>query len=107
MISIVGKEYLKENTETAEFSYKKEYNNKRLEFIPINFEGRDFQRVDIRFVKGNVTVLIETKANFDVDKTAEVQLSAYVEYEKRLTGNNVIAILANTNDDRISMEREC
>ena len=38
------------------------------------------------------------KQNFT--KADEEQLSAYVEYEKALTGNNTVTILANTiNDD--------
>ena len=31
------------------------------------------------------------------------QIAAYVEYEKRLTGNKIIAIVANTEDDRITV----
>lgn len=61
--------------------------------------------LDIRFVRGKISVLIETKANFDkVDATALVdQLQAYVDQEKVLTGNKIIAILANTQDDRIKV----
>lgn len=35
--------------------------------------------------------------------TAEEQIAAYVEYEKRLTGNKIIAMIANTDDDRITV----
>lgn len=59
--------------------------------------------MDIRFVKDNVTVLIETKQNFTV--ADEEQLSAYVEYEKALTGNKIIAILANTTNDNVKVWR--
>lgn len=59
--------------------------------------------MDIRFVKDNVTVLIETKQNFTV--ADEEQLSAYVEYEKALTGNKIIAILANTANDNVKVWR--
>lgn len=47
-------------------------------------------------------MLIETKTDFD-KKTSEVeeQLAAYVEYEKQLTGNKIVAMVANTSDDRI------
>ncbi|RIM36058.1 SAM-dependent DNA methyltransferase, partial [Staphylococcus cohnii] len=59
--------------------------------------------VDMRFVLDNLTVLVETKQNFDNEKIEDVyeQLSAYVTYEKKLTNNKIVAILANVNDDRI------
>lgn len=50
-----------------------------------------------------MTVLIETKQNFTV--ADEEQLSAYVEYEKALTGNKTVAILANTINDNIKVWR--
>lgn len=37
------------------------------------------------------------------EEEARRQLAAYVEYERRLTGNKVVAILANTINDRISV----
>lgn len=104
MISIVGREYLTANMENDEFSYPKAFKEKHLEFIPIsNNQGRKFEKLDLRFVKDNVSVLIETKVNFT--KSDEDQLSAYVEYEKSLNNNKVIAILANTSDDRIKVWR--
>ena len=104
MISTVGREYLTTNIENDEFSYPKAFKKKHLEFIPIsNNQGRKFEKLDLRFVKDNVTVLIETKVNFT--KSDEEQLSAYVEYEKSLNNNKVIAILANTSDDRIKVWR--
>lgn len=54
-------------------------------------------------MKDNVTVLIETKQNFT--KADEEQLSAYVEYEKALTGNKTVAILANTINDTVRVWR--
>ena len=75
-----------------------------LTFNPIrNKAGRAFEKLDIRFVKDNVTVLIETKQNFT--KADEEQLSAYVEYEKALTGNKTVAILANTMNDTVRVWR--
>lgn len=104
MISTVGREYLTTNIENDEFSYPKVFKEKHLEFIPIsNNQGRKFEKLDLRFVKDNVSVLIETKVNFT--KSDEEQLSAYVEYEKSLNNNKVIAILANTSDDRIKVWR--
>lgn len=94
MISTVGREYLTSNIENDEYSYPKAFAAQSLIFNPIrNKAGRAFEKLDIRFVKDNVTVLIETKQNFT--KADEEQLSAYVEYEKALTGNKtlILAIL--------------
>ena len=98
MIAIVGREWLVSNIENDEFSYPKAYSIAALPFTPIrNRTGRAFEKLDIRFVKDNVTVLIETKQNFHANTDdAKEQLSAYVEYEKALTGNKIVAILANT-----------
>lgn len=104
IISIVGREYLTSNIENDEFSYPNAFSNAALPFKPIrNRIGRVFEKLDIRFVKDNVTVLIETKQNFTV--ADEEQLSAYVEYEKALTGNKTVAILANTINDNIKVWR--
>ena len=99
IISIVGREYLTSNIENDEFSYPKAFSAASLTFNPIrNRIGRAFEKLDIRFVKDNVTVLIETKQNFTV--ADEEQLSAYVEYEKALTGNKT-----NTINDNIKVWR--
>lgn len=104
MISTVGRGYLTSNIENDEYSYPKAFSAASLTFVPIrNHSGRAFEKLDIRFVKENITVLIETKQNFT--KADEEQLSAYVEYEKALTGNKTIAILANTNNDKIKVWR--
>lgn len=104
MISTVGRTYLTSNIENDEFSYKKAFSQAGLPFVPIrNKTGRAFEKLDIRFVKDNLTILIETKPNYT--KVDEEQLSAYVEYEKALTGNKIIAILANTTNDNIKMWR--
>ena len=104
IISNVGREYLTSNIENDEFSYPKAFSAAALTFNPIrNRIGRAFEKLDIRFVKDNVTVLIETKQNFTV--ADEEQLSAYVEYEKALTGNKTVAILANTINDNIKVWR--
>lgn len=104
IISSVGREYLTSNIENDEFSYPKAFSNAALPFKPIrNRIGRAFEKLDIRFVKDNVTVLIETKQSFTV--LDEEQLSAYVEYEKAFTGNKTVAILANTINDNIKVWR--
>lgn len=104
MISTVGREYLTSNIENDEYSYPKAFAAQSLTFNPIrNKAGRAFEKLDIRFVKDNVTVLIETKQNFT--NADEEQLSAYVEYEKALTGNKTVAILANTMNDTVRVWR--
>lgn len=104
MISTVGREYLTSNIENDEYSYPKAFAAQSLTFNPIrNKARRAFEKLDIRFVKENVTVLIETKQNFT--KADEEQLSAYVEYEKALTGNKTVAILANTMNDTVRVWR--
>lgn len=104
IISVVGREYLTSNIENDEYSYPKAFSVASLPFVPIaNANGRKFEKLDIRFVKDGITVLVETKQNFT--KADEEQLSAYVEYEKALTGNKTIAILANTTNDNVKVWR--
>lgn len=104
MISTVGRAYLTSNIENDEYSYPKAFSAASLTFAPIqNSAGRRFEKLDIRFVKDNISVLIETKQNFTA--ADEEQLSAYVEYKKALTGNKIIAILANTINDNVKVWR--
>lgn len=104
LISTVGRAYLTSNIENDEYSYPKAFSAASLTFAPIqNSAGRRFEKLDIRFVKDNISVLIETKQNFTA--ADEEQLSAYVEYEKALTGNKIIAILANTINDNVKVWR--
>lgn len=107
IIATIGRKYMESNVESDEFSYPKAFSAFSLPFIPIrNSSGRAFEKIDIRFVYNNITVLVETKQNFhsNIDD-AKQQLSAYVEYEKTLTGNKIVAILANTINDDILVWR--
>ena len=108
IIETIGRPYLKENSEEGEFNYEKAANKAGLVFkgIQNSRKNRTYKRIDLRFVKNDLSILIETKTDFLQDKESESQLSAYVQYEKDLTGNKVIAILANTNDDRIRVWKE-
>lgn len=107
IISTIGRDYLVSNIENDEFSYPKAYSQASLPFTPIrNSAGRAFEKLDIKFVKDNVSVLVETKQNFHTGlDDAKEQLSAYVEYEKALTGNKIVAILANTTNDDVMVWR--
>ena len=61
-------------------------------------------KLDIRFENNSVAVLIETKQSFT--KADEKQLAEYVEEERALhKGIKIIAILANTNNDKIKVWR--
>lgn len=107
IISTIGRVYLTSNIENDEFSYKKAYSDANIPFNPISdSKGRKFKDIDIRFVKDGVSILVETKPDFSKNiEAAKEQLSAYVEYEKALTGNKVVAILANTKNDKIIVWR--
>lgn len=107
IITTIGRESLVSNIENDEFSYPKAFRAAALSFSPIqNPTGRVYEKLDIRFVKDGVSVLVETKPKFSTNlAAAKAQLSAYVEYEKALTGNKIVAILANTLDDNILVWR--
>lgn len=107
MIETVGKAFLTSNVENSEFNYPTalKESGKKIDKSLVSYKdkGKDktFERLDLRFVKDNISILIETKSIFN--KKDERQLQAYVEYEKVLTGNKIIAILANTSDDRLKV----
>ena len=108
IIATVGRDCLTSNIENDEYSYPKAFNGADIKFTPIKSSRslRKYQNLDIRFVKNNISVLIETKNDFSVDeKSAQEQLEAYVKYEKQLTRNKIIAILANTKNDKIKVWR--
>lgn len=108
IINVIGVENLTSNIENDEFSYPKAYAAAGLSFAPIyNSTGtRKFEKLDIRFVKDGVSVLVETKTDIHsgYEKNVE-QLAAYVQYEKNLTGNKIIAILASTNNNDVVVWR--
>lgn len=105
IIDAVGREYVTSNIEKGEFSYPKAFKEKNFKFEPIkkqNAKG-SWQFLDIRFELDGVSLLIETKNDADKWPTVEEQIAAYVEYEKRLTGNKIIAVVANTTNDYITV----
>lgn len=107
IINTIGEDFLQSNIENGEFSYPKICREMSVEFLPLcDSSGRKYENIDIRIVKNGVAVLIETKTNFHNNlEKAKSQLSAYVEYEKRISTNKIIAILANTNNDDIMVWR--
>jgi type I restriction-modification system DNA methylase subunit len=99
IISLIGRDFLQQNLEKdGEWSYGKALGRK-IEKIENEIAH---QFLDIRFVKDNVSVLVETKQSFI--KKDEKQLFNYVVLEKELEPNHhIIAILTNTKDDRIKV----
>lgn len=101
IIEAVGKEYITSNIEAGEYSYAKEAGSIDTLEEKVGHKVSHF-KLDIRFELENTVVLVETKQNF-VPKD-EDQLKEYVEEEKALhPGKKIIAILANTNDDKIKV----
>jgi type I restriction-modification system DNA methylase subunit len=91
IVDIIGRKFHESNIENGEWSYPKALNR------PI--KGHIF--LDLRFVKDNVSVLVETKQTFT--SKDERQLFDYIKLEKELTHNNVIGILANTKGNKIKV----
>ena len=108
IINTIGRQYLTTNIENDEFSYQKAFTAAHKDFAAVKIGS--YKDLDIRFVdkQARVAVLVETKQNFDVVyEKAKQQLDAYMAYERALTGFAIIGILANTNDDRIRVWRDC
>ena len=103
MIDRIGKEYLTNNIEAGEYSYVQEASSKEKLEKAVGHAVKHF-KLDIRFENNSVAVLIETKQSFT--KADEKQLAEYVEEERALhKGIKIIAILANTNNDKIKVWR--
>lgn len=107
IINRIGTEFLTSNIENGEFSYKKAFSERHINFDDIkiaNSKGRTYQNLDLRFCddKNKFVILVETKQDFNDDfDSALDQLSAYVKYEKQLTNYAILSILANTKDESI------
>ena len=112
IINVIGSEYLITNIENDEFSYQKAFDNTSVPFAKIKIQGsgRSYHKnVDMRFADDSrkFVILVETKQNFDKSfEDAKSQLDAYMQYEKLLTGYDMIGILANTSDSRIRVWKE-
>ena len=101
MIKRVGSTYMTTNIECGEYSYIQEAGTKEKLEKAVNHQVSHF-KLDIRFEHMGVVVLIETKQKFS--KNDEKQLAEYVEEERALHKNvKIIAILANTNNDKIKV----
>lgn len=108
IIKKIGREFLVSNIENDEFSYPqalKKVGKTIDENLVKSKDGTTHKNLDIRFVQNNISILVERKDNFDFWDKEKIlfQMQAYVNYEKVLTGNKIIAILANTDDDRFKV----
>lgn len=104
IIKTVGSEFLVSNIENEEFSYQKALKSigKKIEDLYDPSWRRKYKDLDLRFADDKLSILIETKQNYDADLPAVYeQLNAYIKYEKELTNNKIVGIIANTEDDRI------
>ena len=103
IIQKIWKEYYTKNIEKWEFSYQQAL-QKKWKKIDKYFESWEKQHIylDLRFAGNWLSILVETKNNSDNWNKAEIykQLQDYVRLEKEYTWNKIIAIMANTDDDR-------
>ena len=103
MINTVGIEYHTSNIEGGEYSYVQEAGSKEKLVKALGRTPAHF-KLDIRFEHEDVVVLIETKQKFK--KSDEKQLDEYLQEEQILHyGKKIIAILANTTNDKIKVWR--
>lgn len=102
MTNRIGNEYHTSNIEGGEYSYVKAAGSKaKLEKALGHSLGEHF-KLDIRFQKDDVVILVETKQNFVT--ADEAQLKEYLEEEVAVNNTTkIICILANTNNDKIKV----
>ena len=101
MIERIGKQYLTANIEGGEYSYVQEAGSKSALEKAVGHPITHF-KLDIRFEKGEIVILVETKQIFK--KADEAQLAEYLKEERALhKSKKIICILANTNNDKIKV----
>lgn len=101
----IGEKYLTSNIENDEFSYGKELQKigkKYTDYLSKDAK-RNYKNIDLRFANDRLSVLVETKQNLNLNILYDsiIQLQNYVNFEKELTNNKIVAILASTNRDDI------
>lgn len=101
IINTIGIEYHTSNIEGGEYSYVQAAGSKENLVRALGRTPEHF-KLDIRFELDDVVLLIETKQNFK--KSDEKQLAEYLQEERVLHyGKKIIAMLANTNDNKIKV----
>lgn len=109
MIETLGSQYHQTNIEGGEWSYAKDAGGIARLAEKLGGGRPQHYKLDIRFTDsddtGTYAILVETKQSFK-DKD-EGQLKVYVEEEHALHADTrLVAILANTTDDRIRVWKE-
>lgn len=101
MIERIGKEYMTTNIESGEYSYIQEAGSRYALEKGVGHPVSHF-KLDIRFEKGDVVVLVETKKSFK--KSDEKQLAEYLEEEQAIhASKKIVCILANTTNNKIKV----
>ncbi|MGM9849355.1 MAG: class I SAM-dependent DNA methyltransferase [Bacilli bacterium] len=105
IISTIGEKYLTSNIENEEFSYGKALNKigKNYTDYLTSDAKRVYKDLDIRFANDRLSILVETKQELNTGNLLDglIQLQNYVNFEKELTNNKIVAILASTNKEEI------
>ena len=105
IVSTIGEKYLTSNIENEEFSYGKALNKIGKNYMDYltNDAKRLYKDLDIRFANDRLSILVETKQELNTSNLLDglIQLQNYVNFEKELTNNKIVAILASTNKEEI------
>ena len=105
IITTIGIKNLTSNIENEEFSYGKALKSIGKDYTKYLSEDakRIYKDLDIRFANEILSILVETKQNLSGKELADaiIQLQNYINFEKEYTDNQIIAILASTNQDKI------
>lgn len=111
IVNAIGRKYLTANCENDEWLYPRALKSIGKSIAANKVCMRDgtgrHERLDLRFEDKDrhISVLVETKRDSESwnKEKIQCQLQAYVEYEKVLTGNKIVAIFANTDDERVQV----
>jgi putative restriction enzyme alpha subunit len=105
IIEKIGRKYYSSNLENGEFSYSKALNSigKSISDYRNSNSKKNHNYLDIRFENDRLAILVETKNRFDKWDKAEIQqqLQEYVKYEKIYSDRKIVAILAETEGDKV------
>lgn len=101
IINTIGIEFYTPNIEAGEYSFVQAAGSKE-NLVKVLGRTPEHFKLDIRFESEDVVLLIETKQSFT--KKDEEQLAEYLAEERALHyGKKIIAMLANTNNDKIKV----
>ena len=105
IITTIGRKYLTSNIENEEFSYGKALKSIGKDYTEFLSDDakRVYKNLDIRFASEKLSILVETKQNLTEKEIKDgiIQLQNYINFENEYSNNQVIAILASTNQDKI------